>query len=110
MSTGPSSPRGGSRVPTFVTILFIVIVLAAGGVFCIKFYDLIMVAMYVPEGASAVTPIVNYLLAGLGFMCMLGWAAYNGMFHDIEQPKRTMLDNEHKLDGTDEPFSLWKKK
>lgn len=110
MSAESSSPRGESRVPTIVAISFVFIVLAAGGVFCLKFYDLVMIAMYVPEGASAVTPIVNYLLAGLGFLCMLGWAAYNGMFHDIEQPKRTMLDNEHQLDGTDEPFSLWKKK
>lgn len=110
MSTESSSPRGGSRVPTIVAISFIFIVLMAGGFFCIKFYDLVMVAMYVPDGAFAVTPIINYLLAGVGFLFMLGWAAANGMFHDIEQPKRTMLDNEHQLDGTDEPFSLWKKK
>jgi len=26
------------------------------------------------------------------------WAAANGMFHDIERPKYTMLDNERRLD------------
>ena len=66
-----------------------------------------LVAMYDPNGAFAVTPIVNYLLAGLGFLCMLGWAACNGMFHDIEQPKRTMLETEQQLDAKSEPFALW---
>lgn len=110
MSTNPSSEQPESRLPTAVAITFIFIVLIAGCFFCWKFYDLVMVAMYVPDGAFAVTPIVNYLLAGLGFLCMLGWAGFNGMFHDIEQPKQTMLDNEHQLDGTSEPFELWKKK
>jgi hypothetical protein len=30
---------------------------------------------------------------------MLGWATYNGMFHDIERPKITMLENEERLDA-----------
>lgn len=110
MLTKRTNRRGESRVPTLVAIAFIFIVLIAGGFFALKFYDLVMVAMYVPDGAFAVTPIVNYLLAGLGFLCMLGWAAYNGMFHDIEKPKQTMLDTEHQLDGTSEPYALWKKK
>jgi hypothetical protein len=42
---------------------------------------------------------VNYLLAGIGFLCLLGWATLNGMFHDVEQPKRTMLENEERLDA-----------
>ncbi len=53
------------------------------------------------EGAFAVSPIVNYLLASLGFLCLFGWAAAHGMFHDIEKPKRTMLDIEEKLDAGD---------
>jgi hypothetical protein len=110
MSTDSPTEQRKSRVPNAVAILFIFIVLIAGCFFALKFYDLVMVAMYVPEGASAISPIVNYLLAGIGFFFMLGWAAYNGMFHDIEKPKQTMLDTEHQLDGTSEPFALWKKK
>lgn len=109
MTTEPSKSRE-SRLPGAIAILFIFIVLIAGCFFAIKFYDLVMVAMYVPEGASAISPIINYLLAAIGFFFMLLWAAYNGMFHDIEQPKRTMLDTEHQLDGTSEPYPLWKKK
>ncbi len=50
------------------------------------------------EGVFAVAPLVNYLLASAGFLCMLGWAACHGMFHDIEGPKRTMLEHEEQLD------------
>jgi hypothetical protein len=101
-------PRSGAAgVPLITVIVFIFIVIVAGIFFFIKFYDLVMVAMYDPDGAFAVTPIVNYLLAAVGFLCMLGWAAFNGMFHDIEQPKRTMLENEQRLDAAGKPFSLW---
>ena len=51
------------------------------------------------EGVFAVAPLVNYLLASAGFLCLLGWATAHGMFHDIEQPKQTMLDVESKLDA-----------
>ncbi|MEM9657557.1 MAG: hypothetical protein AAF961_04265 [Planctomycetota bacterium] len=51
------------------------------------------------EGAFAVTPIANYLLASMGFLCLFGWAAAHGMFSDIEQPKRTMLETEAMLDA-----------
>jgi hypothetical protein len=50
------------------------------------------------EGAFAVAPIVNYLLATTGFLFLLGWAAANGMFHNIEQPKQDMLAQEAALD------------
>ena len=50
------------------------------------------------NGAFALTPVTNYLFASLGFLCLFGWAAANGMFHDIERPKRTMLENEQRLD------------
>jgi nitrogen fixation-related uncharacterized protein len=42
--------------------------------------------------------VVNYLLASLGFFCLLMWAALNGMFRDLEQPKYNMLENERELD------------
>jgi len=51
------------------------------------------------EGVFAVAPIVNYLLASMGFLCLLGWAAAQGMFHNIEEPKQTMLDLDAQLDA-----------
>jgi hypothetical protein len=59
----------------------------------------VLVARGEPEGVFALTPIINYLLASFGFLCLLGWAASNGMFTDIELPKRTMLENELRLDA-----------
>ena len=49
----------------------------------------------------AITPVVNYLLASLGFFCLFFWAIYQGMFRDIEAPKFTMLENERRLDEED---------
>jgi Cytochrome oxidase maturation protein cbb3-type len=91
--------RSESRVPGVTVLLFIPVLLIACFFFSMKFYELVLVARHDPDGAFAVTPIVNYLLAGLGFLCLLGWAAYNGMFHDIEQPKHTMLETEARLDA-----------
>ena len=50
------------------------------------------------EGAFAIAPIVNYLLASAGFLFVLLWATANGMFHDIEAPKYRMLEREEELD------------
>ena len=55
------------------------------------------------EGVFAVAPLMNYLLASAGFLCMLGWAACHGMFRDIEGPKETMLKYDQMLnDRTDD--------
>jgi len=106
MNSVPASTND-SRLRSVVTLL-----LAAGILvpslwgFGTKFYEFVLLARGDVEGVFAVTPVVNYLLASLGFLCLLGWAAANGMFHDIEQPKRTMLDNEARLDTTlDNHFS-----
>ena len=64
-----------------------------------KFLEFVALVRGEVDGAFAVTPVVNYLLASLGFLCLFGWAACNGMFHDIERPKQTMLENEARLDG-----------
>jgi hypothetical protein len=42
---------------------------------------------------------MNYLLASLGFFCLLLWAAANGMWRDVEQAKLDMLEREKLLDG-----------
>lgn len=63
-----------------------------------KFIEFIALYQGDVEGVFAISPISNYLLASLGFLCLFGWAALHGMFRDIEQPKRTMLANERALD------------
>jgi hypothetical protein len=37
----------------------------------------------------------------MGMLCMLAWAASNGMFRDIEKPKYDMLQREQELDERD---------
>lgn len=50
------------------------------------------------DGAFAISPVANYLLASLGFFCLLLWATLNGMFKDIEEPKHDLLTRENELD------------
>jgi nitrogen fixation-related uncharacterized protein len=64
-----------------------------------KFVEFLELARGDEEGAFAITPVVNYLLASLGFICLFMWAVFHGMFSDIERPKHTMLENEEKLDA-----------
>ena len=63
-----------------------------------KFLDLILVMQGDEEGAFAATPIVNYLFATAGFFCLLLWSAAQGAFHDLNEPSRTMFENEQRLD------------
>ena len=63
-----------------------------------KFIEFIALYRGDVEGVFAITPIVNYLLASLGFLCLFGWAVWHGMFRDIERPKLTLLENERWLD------------
>lgn len=83
-----------------ITILLAVLILIPSGYgFIGKFIELINVAKGEAGGAFAVAPIMNYLLASLGFFCLLLWAAGRGMFRDIENPKQQMLDREAELDA-----------
>ena len=87
-----------SRTP-WVTIVFAVVILvpACYG-FGSKFLEFLMLAGDA-EGAFAVMPILNYLLASLGFLLLFGWAMLHGMFRDIEKPKYTMLETQQRLDA-----------
>lgn len=62
-----------------------------------KFRELILLAGD-EDGAFALVPVLNYLLASLGFFFLLCWATRQGMFHDIEKPKETLFTNERFLD------------
>jgi hypothetical protein len=83
-----------------VTILLAVLILVPSMVgFVNKFVEFFNVSQESGAGLFAVAPMLNYILASLGFLCMLVWAAFNGMFHDIERPKFDMLENEALLNG-----------
>ena len=82
-----------------VTLLFALAVLLPSCYgFGTKFLEFIALYRGDVEGAFAISPILNYLLASVGFLLLFGWAALGGMFRDIEKPKYTMLENEALLD------------
>lgn len=66
--------------------------------FANKFLDLVLVVQGDEDGAFAITPIVNYLLATAGFLCLLVWTASLGAFQDLDGPSHAMLENERRLD------------
>jgi hypothetical protein len=102
MTTTTSKPDR-SRLRSIVNWLFIVAILAPSlWGFGMKFREFVLLARGDVEGVFAVTPVINYLLASMGFLLLFGWAAVNGMFHDIEEPKRTMLENEQRLDALEQ--------
>lgn len=88
------------RWQTWVTVLLAVLILIPSGYgFVGKFVELVRLARGQPDGAFAVAPVVNYLLASLGFLCLLLWAAAHGMFRDVERPKYELLAREACLEG-----------
>ena len=96
----PPSRTAPSRIRQVVVALMTVIILGFSlWGFGNKFLEFLALAEGANEGIFAVTPVVNYLLASLGFFCLLIWATMRGMFRDIEKPKYQMLENEAKLDA-----------
>lgn len=96
------SARPGSRALAWkVTIGFGILILIPSMLgFVMKFGELMTLSQGTNEdGGFAITPVINYLLASLGFFFLLSWAAVNGMFRDLEHPKYLMLENERKLDS-----------
>jgi len=88
-----------NRMQVRITLLLAVLILIPSGYgFAGKFIELIRVFRGESDGAFAVAPMMNYLLASLGFFCLLLWAAAHGMFRDIESPKYEMLEREEALD------------
>ncbi len=89
-----ASPR-----TTILTLVFAVIILPLSMLgFGMKFIEFVHAFRGDSDGIFAITPMVNYILASLGFLCLLVWATINGMFHDIEKPKETMLEIDTLLD------------
>lgn len=84
---------------TAVTLLLAVLILIPSMFgFVNKFIEFFNVSQESGAGLFAVAPMMNYVLASMGFLLMLFWAAANGMFHDVERPKFAMLERERLLD------------
>ncbi|TWU13211.1 hypothetical protein CA54_20430 [Symmachiella macrocystis] len=94
------NPTGtNSRRQFIITcILAVVILVPSLWGFGTKFIEFIALFRSSSDGVFAISPIMNYLLAGLGFFCLLCWGMAQGMFTDVERPKYTMLQTEHRLD------------
>jgi len=92
-SSGPSQRRG-----VITAILAVLILVPSLWGFGSKFLEFVALCRGDPDGSFAIMPVLNYLLASLGFLLLFGWAVLQGTFRDIEKPKFTMLDNERRLD------------
>ena len=100
----PETPRA-ARWRNRVTLLLAVLILVPSCLgFANKFIEFVMVFRGDVDGAFAIAPIANYLLASLGFFLLFCWASMNGMFRDIERPKYNMLENEQILDSQRDAF------
>ena len=106
----PASDGGdhrGSRLRTWVvTGMAAIIIFITAPAFAEKIVALAELVGQVSEegkeeSAFAITPLVNYILATFGFICLGSWAAMHGMFTNVEDPKETMLDTERQLDALD---------
>jgi hypothetical protein len=110
MKESPDSQVKGTtrRSQVITTVVFAVVILIPSLIgFANKFREFILLYRGDVDGVFAITPIVNYLLASLGFFFLFCWAIGHGMFRDIERPKYTMLDNERKLDEDDGEDLAW---
>lgn len=88
---------GGSSFWT--TAIFALLVLAPCFVaFSNKLREFILLYSGQVDGVFAISPIVNYLLASLGFFFLFWWGICNGMVAQMEDPKRDFLEQEWKLD------------
>ena len=96
------------RSQVITTIIFAAVILIPSGLgFANKFREFLMIYRGEVDGVFAITPIVNYLLASLGFFFLFCWAICHGMFSDIERPKYEMLENERRLDLEDGEDLAW---
>ncbi|MBI3467330.1 MAG: hypothetical protein HY000_30340 [Planctomycetes bacterium] len=92
-------PLSAPRLKNIVTLLLAILILVPSlWGFGSKFLEFVAIYRGEVDGAFAISPILNYLLASLGFLLLFGWAIGHGMFRDIERPKFVMLVNERRLD------------
>ena len=96
--------RAGRRIgPKAIAlgIMAVAIIVPAAAGFITKFVYFVRTLRTDASASFAIVPMVNYLVVAAGFFCLLIWAAYRGMFRDIEGPKYTLLEREDQLDRGD---------
>lgn len=105
MIDSENTPIALKRKQSWITAILAIVLLAPSLFgFGTKFLELIKLSTGESEGWFAISPVVNYLLASLGFLCLFAWAAGHGMFRNIEEPKFQMLEVEQVLDQRDDKF------
>lgn len=93
------TPRIESRGKRITILVMAVAILVPGAYGFIEKLVQFVRTLNTDSGAGfTIIPISNYFMIAAGMACMLAWAIANGMFHDIEKPKYTMLDQEAELD------------
>lgn len=93
-------PEGKPSKANKITLFFAIVILTPSMIgFVMKFTEFVHTFRDDSQGAFAITPMVNYLLASLGFFCLLLWSISNGMFRDMETPKQIMLERDAMLDA-----------
>ena len=100
MTTSPPKTSRGIMVATIIMGIIILLPSLVG--FVNKLMEFGNVVSSETDGVFAMTPLANYTFATLGFFCLLIWTTAQGMFHNIERPKETMMSRESELD-VDEP-------
>jgi nitrogen fixation-related uncharacterized protein len=97
--TPEQEKRRRLRKSRMTTIFFALIILIPSSMgFGKKFMELVALTKGEVDGVFAISPVMNYLLASVGFFFLFCWAIANGMFGDIEQPKKAFLETERMLD------------
>jgi hypothetical protein len=93
-----SSPSVGSRAGFWLFAFCVALGVVPSSIgFIAKFIQLIIAFRTDEEGAFAIVPILNYLFATVGFLCMLFWAISRGMFNEADRQKIEFFDREKML-------------
>jgi len=93
-------PKVESRAKRITIVVMAICILVPGAYGFIEKLIQFVRTLNNDSGAGfTIIPISNYFLIAAGMACMLAWAIANGMFHDIEKPKYTMLEREAELDA-----------
>jgi hypothetical protein len=94
-----STPRDGSRNRWPIRIAAVIVLAPCAYGFGTKFSEFIATFRGSDDGVFVILPMINYLLATIGFSCLLFWSVMHGMFRDVESPKYAFLAREAYLDG-----------
>lgn len=92
------TPRKSRGANIAVGLLAVLILVPAAYGFITKLVEFVRTSRSGGQGGFAILPVLIYLSVSAGFLCLFVWAVFRGMFHDIEKPKYTMLENEDRLE------------